>query len=138
MFFANTLRRAGQAARALAQLDQALPGLERQRGGDTAFVQRALMERGMALVDLDRDAEALAPLHSAHEYGQKHAFEKRQDSVAGYYLLALSGLGRCVDALPLAEEIARRHLDVASQAAKAGAAKCPRAWRIALREPQGF
>ncbi len=135
VFFANTLRRAGRAGDALAQIDQALPGLERERGTDTPFVQRALMERGIALVQLGRDAEAIAPLRFAHDYGRGHDFEDRQGIVGFYYVEALAHLGRCDEARSIAGELAKRKIRIDEPRASVAGLACQDAWKVAPFAP---
>ena len=110
LYYAGSLRRAGRFADALAQVDAALPGLVREMGNQTSSVQQAYLERGIALVGLNRAAEAVAALRSAHVFGRTHDFETRQDVAGYYYAHALAMLERCAQAHAIATELAARKI----------------------------
>jgi tetratricopeptide (TPR) repeat protein/tRNA A-37 threonylcarbamoyl transferase component Bud32 len=108
--YSSGLRRAGRHADALAQLDQAEPGLQRESGEDATLLQRARLTRGAVLIDMKRDADAVAPLKSVHEFARTHDFQKRQGQVAAYYAKGLAGAGKCAEARAVLVEMAQRKI----------------------------
>ena len=74
------------------------------------MLQRARLTRGAVLIDMKRDADAVAPLKSVHEFARTHDFQKRQGQVAAYYAKGLAGAGKCAEARAVLVEMAQRKI----------------------------
>ena len=113
LYYAVTLNRRARHAQALAQLDQALPIMQKAEP-DSEEVPRARGERGIALLALERAADALPGLQAAHVHGRTHGFQNRQGRYGRAYARALARLGRCDQAREVVGELARRKVNFES------------------------
>lgn len=107
-YFAHSLLRAKAFDDALQQIEVAIPVLDKDLGPDNIETVSAHMRKGLALAGLGRHQQALPLLAKAHQYGQTHAFEGREQQATAAYAHSLAVLERCQEARAALQELARR------------------------------